>query len=320
MPPTLTNLFSDKISMTWDCGEDLGEGITEILRHTQSDNDGLIRYNRWGRLAPGYKHNWDLSIPGVEHAPVLISALSFWTNQSAFRLEWNPRHYDVTKSRMIWLRLLDILGDNLEDFLREAIVTRFDLAIDASPLKPYSILVDVTRLRKQKSIYGDRGELQSLQIGNRGSALSFFIYDKDPDTGIAASRIPDTTRIEARVKPQLNINELDQIEPIFDRLNVYCSTDPAALTGYSNTRQRINFALAQERGLQVVLQMLGRTENRNRFRNWLDDWAATDWYDPADIWSTYPEALAKLAIPEDVNQVLLYASEPTRRRRRRRRA
>lgn len=319
--PTVSSLFIDKLTLTYspdDTYDDrarisLIDYVKDSLREMQSSPDHNVRY--FGRDSNrGYLHNWLVHLSANQSKQLRISTAPFYADAAALRLEFNPRHYPTSAMRSLWQFLEELLLDSFDLFLREAAVTRMDLAVDVMPLTPHSIIVSADGLRRGDIRTGDFGEVQSFKLGSNGSNRSYCIYDKDPEDNSRISRTPLTTRVEVRLRGLGKIRDLRSIDNPFQQLHVYGSLDPTGMRERFTTKQKLFVIAANSLGLQPALQILGRTETRRRYIEWLDQELAVGWFDSESIWSGYPAALDALCL-DFLEQAIPEPPRPRRRRR-----
>ena len=218
--------------------------------------------------------------------------------------------------RSLWQFLeQELLLDSFDHFVAEAEVTRMDVAVDVMPLTPQSIIVSADRLRRGDIRTGNHGEVQSFKLGSNNSQRSYCIYDRDPEDNSLISTAPLTTRVEVRLRRIGKIHDLASVENPFEQLHVYSSVDPTRFAGNYTTTQKLFLATAHSQGLQSALQMLGRTETRRTYIQWLDQEFAVGWFDADSIWSGYPAAMDALCL-DLVEEAIPEPPRPRRRRRR----
>jgi hypothetical protein len=314
MRPEVSDLFCDMFSLTWNCGEETSTGLTETLRQCSANRTSRWLYNKWKPRADGYKHNWSLSVQGAENKPALISTCPYRPDIANFRIQWNPSHYCGRPAYNLWEAIYKVLPADFDRLLNQCEVTRIDLAIDIAHIRPYSFLYRANHLRKQEAKFGDQGKLNSMRMGDRGSPLSILIYDRTTGFGASGTAGCATTRIEARRNRVGRLHELYNMENVFGRLEVFQAMELSGLEDDTGVNNLIRFELAREIGLQPVMQRLRRKVNRSHFRDWLDENAHCDWYEPDEIWSGYPWAISEINIPSSSEDIF----KAYRRRRRKR--
>jgi hypothetical protein len=320
--PTVSSVFIDKLTLTYSPDDTIYEAariefvehVKSTLRDLQSSTEHNVRYH--GRdSGRGYLHSWLIDLSANHSKKLRISTAPFYPDAAVLRLEFNPRHYPRSAMHSLWQFLEEyLLLDDFPRFLMEAEVTRMDVAVDVMPLSPQSIFVSATGLRRGDIRTGDHGEVQSFKLGSNNSDRSYCIYDRDPDDNSQIYRTPFTTRFEARLRRLGNLSDVVSVDNPFQHLHVHGSVDPTRFRpGYSTT-QKLFLAAANSVGLQAALQILGRTETRRNYIEWLDRELSVGWFDAESIWAGYPAALEALCL----NLVEEVIPDPPRRRRRRR--
>lgn len=167
-------LFVDKFALTWDCCDESSEGIHALINDMSNDPNFHIHYHYRGRLNTNYKDNWRVAVP-ESAAVAIVSVTPLFTDMAPFRIEWNPARLEAYQADWLWYFLSQITLDHFDSFVREAVVTRIDLAIDIRPMRPRQLLTYVSRLQKEQT-YFKGGELVSTVYGDGGNKLSISFY------------------------------------------------------------------------------------------------------------------------------------------------
>ena len=320
MTITVSPLFVDKLTITY-CGQESHEEgerelfiayITSTMRDLRRKDGGLVS-SRGLDSARRYKQNWRVAISGAENRPVLLSTDPMDREAAPFRMEYNPRYYSPIAADNLWQFIQENIAiEDFDYFLDTAEITRIDLACDIYPLSPDSLMVFATHLHKGDIRTGPGGKIQSFVLGSNHSALSYCIYDRDPEDRSLISPTPYTTRIEARLRRPCRIRDLHALNSPFMKLHVYGTVNPESISRYPLNR-RLFLDSAARRGLQGALRYLQRHETQQNYIAWLEQECTTDWFDSNQIWLGFPAAYNALRIP------ISPPREPGRRRRRRRR-
>jgi hypothetical protein len=294
---TLSDLFIDKLTLTYQCERADTEGIASTIRdYQQSDTHSLIYRGIWYKDR-GYLHSWDLIIPTPHGSEfVLLQTKSKYLNGTGFRVELNPRKLGATGTALLWDKLENFLINEHQYFFNEAKVTRIDLAADATPIAPESFFVENRSLRSGDIKTGNRGEIQTINLGSRRSRTYFCIYNRDKYTKRRISNNQFTTRFEARLKPNCSLFELQLIKNPFDGLTVVTAIDPVELIN-APIRYKHFLDSVNRRGLQGALGMFPDSRTKKTYREWIKAHCDADWFNPDDIWLGLDPALDSLSLP-----------------------
>ncbi|MGV7234948.1 MAG: hypothetical protein ACQ9ET_01715 [Nitrosomonadaceae bacterium] len=306
--PTVSLPILDKLSLNHELSASDSEGLTALIRQHINDRSMHIRYLGAWYHNYDYLNNWHLRLDGFPNAPILLQTVHKYRGGD-FRAEWNPNNLGPEGNQYLWEALEELLSTEYEPFLNNALVTRTDTAVDITPLSPESIWVEVRGLQRGNTRTGQRGEVQSYELGSRRSDLYFCIYNRNPEDGHRISSDPYITRLEARTKPRCTLRELRSISNPFSRLNVVNAVDPDTLE-QEHFRYIFFLDSVVRRGLQGALRRIPRYETRESYRQWICDRLCTDWFRPDLIWEDKQQMLDVLSLPPALT---------TRRRRRRRR-
>ena len=296
---TVSQAFMDKFSLTYACTRDVEQGIRATLRN-QSDAEGTRLYYL-GPALRGYRHSWHLILQAYSEAPILLQARLKYSPKGNFRVEWNPRHLGPEGNSSLWSFLEEVLFDEFRPFLLNAVVTRCDFAVDARPLTPDAIWVACSGLRRGKVWTGDNGDIESIELGARGSGTHYCIYNRNEETGHYISSDLLTTRIEAQVRPDRLLRYYLVQENPFERLTLVNAVDQAALNDAPDRFQLFMDSI-RVRGLQGALQRIRRYETRCTYRDWLVENLQADWFNPEEIWPGLRHLQTVLSLPPPVRR------------------
>lgn len=300
----VSNAIIDMLSLTYSCNASTQDGIEGLIgahKETVNVNEDLyqIRYLHSNYQGQKYRKNWHLIIESQNTSPVLLQVAPFNIGAAGFRIQWNPNKLGVHRHVQLWEILEQILVNEYECFLEEAIVTRIDVAVDVEEITPDSIWVEARNLHHGDIKTGDLGEIQTMMLGARGSNTHFCIYSRNAENQ-QQSTSTNITRIEVRLRPRCSLIELQSItNNPFLRLTVVNAIDPVILDIIPD-RYKLFLDSARLRGLQGALRILSRSETRNAYRDWITENLCTDWFYPDEIWNGYSRALRILELPEQV--------------------
>lgn len=302
----VSSLFIDKITLVYRCAEQIGDGIAATISSHQHDGELTIQYLGAFYKGRGYRKNWQLHIPGHgNHARVLLMTNPRYPEVGQFSMEWNPRHLQRDGHEQLWEIMRQLLLDEFDDFMRSAVVTRIDFAVDVTPMTPDAIWVDASGLVKCDIRTGRSGSIvdatyapvETINLGSRSGSTFFRVYSLNAARPENAPLLPEQTRIEVQLRPGAGLNELNQ-DPVpnpFRRLLLVRSVDPLVLHDAPD-RYRIFLDCVQRRGLQGALRMLHNGDTRRTYRKWVEDHLLTDWFDADHIWEGYNTAWAILGL------------------------
>jgi hypothetical protein len=326
----VSSLFVDKFTLVYRCSEEDSEGIAATIRSYQDEPELSLRYLGSNYQNRRYRKNWELHIPGHGNsARVLLMADPRYSEAAPFSIEWNPRYLQRDGHQQLWEILRLFLLDNFDEFMRSAVVTRIDFAVDVTPMTPDAIWVDANHLvncdirtgRAGTIVEAGYAPIETISLGSgRGGATFFRIYSINAARPANALPMPEQTRIEVQLKPRVSLNEM-HVDPVanpFERLLVARSVDPLTLHDAPD-RYRIFLDCVQRRGLQSALCMLQYGQTRGVYRKWVSDHLQVDWFDADQIWEGYNEAWAILGLGEFLGPQRWRFSQGHRIRIRRRR-
>ena len=296
--PSVSHLFIDKLTVVYN-GINTNSGFTEYMRSLQNARRFEIRWRGINYLNRGYRYAWHISLLGVRGpASILILAEPFRSIEASFlSVEWNPNKLGYEGQQVFWQVMREILIDDFDPFIFQAIITRIDLSIDIYPLTVDAILVSARRMRFSDHRCGNHGLLESLRLGSRHSALSFLIYQRRPADSRRVSHNPFTTRLEATIKPRITLHELHSthLPNPFSRLLIVNNVNPVELSGTSYQYKWL-LDSARLRALQSALLLIDSDRTRNKYRRWLIQNLQTDWFNADAIWREYDSAISVLGL------------------------
>jgi hypothetical protein len=291
----ITPVFVDKLSLTYNLPASEQQGFIEVIRDIQNTN-GMPLHSLWGNYrGMGYRWNWQLPLPESENRFCLIQAQSIRSFDGFFRVEWNPRRTSRDGNRYVWDQLEILLGDDYQHYTQTATVTRIDIAIDVSPMTPNEIWTSAHRFRTSKLIFGDGGDIRTVNYGSRRGNLMFSIYNRHDEDRGEGTTDPCTTRFEARLFNPCTLPELHSIANPFERLRVYTASrnDPVGV----NVHDRFFLDSVRLRGAHAALQSIRHPATKERYRNLLHDHYNFRYWRLASVWTGYTRSLWHIALP-----------------------
>ncbi len=188
----------------------------------------------------GYKYQYWINLPGTSERVLFQARPTDKTKTRYFRYEFNPSRLGQTGLKALKKRL-QMLGSegNYRHLVKNAVVTRFDVAIDLVNASMDQLVVVSAGGGKRHAYFGGHGPIQTMYLGIKPGRKSsdHYAYDRrqkemDGKNGEAADW-PPVTRLEFRITtaklPYANIhavaNPLERMR-VFDPSSVNPGIDP----------------------------------------------------------------------------------------------
>lgn len=302
--PILSQLIVDKLSITFEVGNDAKKRVVEGIRELE----GIGKKDEATAVNPTRNYWYSIKLPGNEHfafdgsgrTTIFLEAQPKKSNINRFcRIDFSPSHVSLDDVDAL---LNENFGISYWHDVVSGIVTRIDFAVDLTNVivsemyiwaKRYK--VTDTKVSKGKTLY----------IGAASSACHFAIYDKpaqikkqNQKAKLTALKCPvpalPTTRIEAKLLPDV---PLKQFAEAFKSKNPFASL-AVGYFGY--------YKIGAEHDLFNLFLMAGRVYGLNAVRSVLSKKAKSalndlllakgksEWWNPAELWAQMPEKMIGL--------------------------
>jgi len=204
------------------------------------------------------------------------------------RLDYNPKC-----GRAGFHQILSVLGrvlprEDLTVFLRQAKVTRLDLAVDLSNLTLNDVIVRLKSTRKHGVYTSPRGEPETTYLGGARSNRA-VAYNKPADSKTMPSRL----RIERRLKPGVRLPELIDLPNPFSGVIAVATAPLRPLI--TEIHPDILFDSMRTRGIQRALNLLSSPQRRILTAA-IDDPANSVMPSVDDLWQQWPQVLRDVGL------------------------
>ena len=204
------------------------------------------------------------------------------------RLDYNPKC-----GRAGFHQIRSVLGrvlprEDLTVFLRQAKVTRLDLAIDLPDLTLNDAIVRLKSTRKHGVYTSPRGEPETTYLGGARSNRA-VAYNKPADCKAMPSRL----RIERRLKPGVRLPELVNLPNPFSGVIAVATAPLRPLI--TEIHPDILFDSMRTRGIQRALNLLSSPQRRILTAA-IDDPANSVMPSVDDLWQQWPQVLRDVGL------------------------
>lgn len=280
----VSKLFCDKLSFTVE--------YLEISEHQHIEKT----VKALGKLAVPYKkrpYRKGVKVYEGEY-PSQMTMLIQWepihSGVSYLRVDCNPAHADMNQ---VFAILNEVLPGGFDDVLLRAVFTRFDAAVDITGILPHQLLAYYPK-KTVSQIHCKSGRIETLYLGTPEAANRVVIYDKllqiketnkKYHLSQTLPKLP-TTRVEIRMKPEVQASGLGPFENPFSNLLL---KQFSMLSEEGPELWRTFVALLPIRGAQDALLLLDE-QTRKKFRMKLK-MVPCNWWKPENIWQGWDKLL-----------------------------
>jgi hypothetical protein len=180
----------------------------------------------------GYKHQYWINLPGISEKVLFQARPTDKKKTRYFRYEFNPSRLGPTGLKTLKKRL-QMFGPegNYGHLVKNAVVTRLDVAIDLVRASMEQLVVVSAAGGKRHAYFAGQGPVQTMYLGIKPGKKSsdHYAYDrsqKEIDGGeLAATKWPPVTRLEFRVTPKkLPYGDMQSIANPLERMRVFDPT------------------------------------------------------------------------------------------------
>lgn len=208
------------------------------------------------------------------------------------RIDFNPARIDIQACNFV---LAGLLPGGVQDVRMLAKCTRFDATVDVQGIHPDQLMVYYPKMTVSRS-FRNKGHCETLEMGRFDGDKRITVYDKVAKAKhwnekhaikVAVPHDP-TTRIEIVLRPAAFHDQMLELPDPFSPLSV---TSCVKLLGTETDLFRIFISAAQAHGAHDVLLQLSEG-NRKGIKNILEKFSC-QWWKPKDLWSAWPELVAK---------------------------
>lgn len=171
--PRIPRLFIDKLAITIPLEGERGEAVHQAVR------DQTERWCDFISLASfrhrGYLGRYQFTLENDHSAALLLEPQNQRNNY--FKLEYSPNNFGEDGRALLGEYLRDILGEGYMTDVRNARLTRLDVAFDVRRVWLKDLMIIDLRNRKSSIIRGNEGEAESYYFPIKGTN-QLCVYDK----------------------------------------------------------------------------------------------------------------------------------------------
>lgn len=267
--PRVPQLFIDKLAITIPLEGTRGEQVHQTVR------DQTERWCDFISLASfrnrGYRGQYRFALENDHSAALLLEPRNQRNNY--FKLEYSPNNFGDDGRALLGEYLRDILGDGYLTDIRNARLTRLDVAFDVRRMRLKDLMIIDLRNRKSSIIRGRQGEAESYYFPFKGTN-QLCVYDKlqeqiDINGPLLANRKPaEWIRFEYRYR-RLNGYTLGDVvgrmqNPFADNFDVrQFGTTEAQLDA---ERLRMFFDACRLAGVESILEEIPELHMKDSYR------------------------------------------------------
>jgi hypothetical protein len=276
----VSKLFCDKLSFTVNY---LLKSEHEHIEQTvKSLGSQAVPYRRrpYKRGVKVYQGEYPSQMTMVIQWEAIHSGVSF------MRVDFNPSKADTLH---VFNILNEVLPGGWSDVLTRAVFTRFDAAIDIQGVLPHQLLAYYPK-KTVSQIHCKSGVIETMYLGTAEAANRVVVYDKLLHVTEMNKKfnlkLPKptgpTTRVEIRMKPDVEADGLAGLENPFENLLLRLNS---LLPKEGPELWRTFVALVQFRGAQDALLVLDQL-TRDKFRATLKA-VPCNWWKPEKLWEEW---------------------------------
>jgi hypothetical protein len=303
--PILTTASSPKGTTQANSHTLLIDKLSLVLIPATEEHAEMIHSNIWiqvedqevfqsTRKMPGYSLVKLIAVDGHVDRPLLQYAHEAGKAKK-IRIEFNPARLGAEGLMKLHAVLISLVPDGWGYFIKHAKITRIDIAIDLLGVLIDQFLLLSSHGQSSRQWARD-GHLETFTIG-KDTGNQTLIYDKAKEQLAKKKAWTGTSivRIERRLRQPgaKKLSELAALENPFASL-VLTPKLPLRPLNEKETVWAMFLDSAQVRGVNQALALLP-TERRTRYRKHLKN-NQEPWWDPAAIWTKWPEILAELKL------------------------
>ena len=225
---------------------------------------------------------------------ICLSCNPYDSNNNYFRVSFNP--YKLGKGKDKLKDLLNLLLPDGID-LYKANITRMDVAVDYTNIKPSDVMIKAKGFKVARIHCNGMGKIDTHYVGSEKSPLQYCVYDKTKEQKekkygkykeqLSKYSEEQYTRVEARIKGN-SIQELKELDP-FNKLQIYWAPAPIGIKDYL---WRFFLSDAQANGLQTALRQIPR-QDRKPYQDRVAE-LICDWWSPENLLPEYKKQLHEL--------------------------
>ncbi|WP_183360563.1 hypothetical protein [Geomonas limicola] len=286
----------DMLTMTLDIPEEDHAKTMAGFQKTKESGDG----KPFSKTA--YSHNLKLS--SENEADILIHCKPTIAKQTGnkyrfFRIEFNPSKANLDNLK----KNIDlILPGGYAKLMKDGIVTRIDLAVDALYLDATDIVASHPKIKVEKH-YAHNGVIETKYLGAPSSSKQIVLYDK-----LAEIKHRNSKKGKA-FKIPVPGEKIFRIEHRFFKLgctlkdvaslpNPFTDLTLIAYPGSKSTKSQdplwtLFLSACRFEGVPTALNHLN-AERQEEFKKRLDTEGRSDWWKPEAVWQGLPLAINKI--------------------------
>jgi len=285
------------ISMLRDMEREQRESRARGERPDSEFNGVMLGYPRRNRNRYEYSFEIDCN-PEMRGCDAFLQIGALKASQRGLRLDINPSGLQPDAlGRISWLLQMLFASMEVDRFvhlMRNATVTRIDVAADIIGISPKGLLIQVPNKTITYGHYGPDGEVETIRCGADNSRLSVQMYNKTLQLqcrGVhtAARR----TRIEAKVKRQFTLGDIYSISNPLAGVMVYSVLKAQRELDLTDRELPWFIDSCILRGIPGALQHLPSRRTRGRYLRALACAELSCW-DTERLWSGFPECVERV--------------------------
>ncbi|MFZ6677104.1 hypothetical protein [Undibacterium sp. Tian12W] len=317
---TRTSLFIDWLTQTMKIERTDQQEVRERLMELAIAGVVLRPDKEFSELTKSYKYAYRIPFGEGKFCNIQIDPRK--PTARFMRIEWNPSAalgVCPNPFERIFQCLRYCIPSFTIDHIMKATVTRIDLSLNLRRVSMESLLVH-TILRKSvsgkychhKEEYQKNGKLHSIEIGKTNGDQYLLIYNKNyereckqiegnPHRTTSSNANTRANRIKADwTRFELRLRKLGTLE------RIHCEENPFeayTVINFINCGQIRNDHIwhffidsCKLRGAQATLSLITNRRERKKFADSLKSANPPDWWNAADIWSEFPDALRRILL------------------------
>lgn len=228
-------------------------------------------------------------------------------NSNLMKVEWIPSKVDsVEIADFVNL----ILPGGYSDLITYGKITRVDITTFLEDIGLNEILYHYLNLKVNKT-YAGAGGNGSIYLGAVSSEKCFTLYNKQQQikdknkkkAKIHKVKVPEnqSIQVEFKFRPKMKIVTLSNLysvgKPVYEKLEILRLRFLPKQTTDFDSLVNMTICNMQTRGFNKALQMVEGKKRRDRVMARVEELCLAEWWNPASLWETLPDAIEEIINP-----------------------